>query len=361
MKEEISQRVEKLRAAMAEKRLEGMLISDAANVRYMSGFAGGDSWLLVATRRLFLLTDFRYVEEAEKTAPLCKTVSRKKSLVEAACNLADRLWIGRLGFESSSLSRAASEDLARKRRKGRIVPVNGMVEKLREIKSAWEIERIEKAIAIQERAFKRWVRRIRPGQTEREMAMDLHYEMVRRCGAEDISFPIIVAEGANSSLPHARPGGRKLGEDSLLLVDFGACVEGYRSDLTRTFFLASIPDRFRRIHEIVAEAQRRAIEAVGPGMAFSAVDRAARKYIASRGYGRAFGHSTGHGIGLRVHESPVLGERSKGELRAGMVVTVEPGIYLPGAGGVRIEDDVLVTDGGRKVLSSLPRGLGPIL
>jgi Xaa-Pro aminopeptidase len=184
----------------------------------------------------------------------------------------------------------------------------------------------------------------------------MRYRLVR-AGAEDQAFDCIFQFDANASRPHGGPTSRRLRPDSLVLLDWGARVGGYHSDLTRTFFMGSIPGRLREIHQVVAEAQRRAKEAVSPGVLFADVDRAARSFIRKAGYGRLFGHSTGHGLGLRVHEAPRLSSRAKGELKPGMVVTVEPGIYLPGAGGVRIEDDVLVTETGRRVLSRLPVGL----
>ena len=241
-------------------------------------------------------------------------------------------------------------------RRVKLKPEESLVGELRLIKSPWEVRQIEAALRVQEACFRRLWIGLRPGVTERQASAKLRYLMVE-AGADDQAFQTMFQVGSHSSLPHGRPTNRVLPRKAVVLMDFGARAGGYHSDLTRTFFVGSIPPRLRKIHAIVREAQARAIERIAPGVALADVDKAARRFIAKAGYGKAFGHSTGHGLGLEIHEAPSLSSRAKGVLKAGMVVTVEPGIYLPGVGGVRIEDDVLVTPSGCRVLSRLEKGL----
>jgi Xaa-Pro aminopeptidase len=227
---------------------------------------------------------------------------------------------------------------------------------LRLCKSAWEVRQIEKALRIQEDSFRKVCRKIVRGVHEYELAAELRYQMVKG-GAEDEAFPVLCQFGPSASFPHGRPSKRRLRSSSIILMDWGARFNGYHSDLTRTFFIGSIPKSLREIHEVVAEAQARAKARVAPGVTFAEVDDAARGVIRKAGHAKQFGHSTGHGLGLRIHEPPAVSRRGKGVLKPGMVVTIEPGVYVPGKGGVRIEDDVLVTEKGSRVLSLLPRGL----
>jgi Xaa-Pro aminopeptidase len=238
----------------------------------------------------------------------------------------------------------------------KIQPEDGLVGELRLIKSDWEVTQIERALRIQEQCFVELCKGLKVCCKERDAAAYLRYLMVK-AGADDQSFEIMFQIGSNASLPHGRPTDRKLPTNAIILLDWGAKAAGYHSDLTRTFFWGKIPHLLRKIHAIVALAQLKAIEKIAPGVAIADVDKAARDVISEAGFGPAFGHSTGHGIGLDIHEAPGVSQRSKGYLSAGMIVTVEPGIYLPGVGGVRIEDDVLVTRDGNRVLSRLPKGL----
>jgi Xaa-Pro aminopeptidase len=224
----------------------------------------------------------------------------------------------------------------------------------RAVKDQSEIRTIRQALSIQQRAFEQTLDIIKPGMTEIEIAGYLEYCM-RSLGAEGTSFPTIVAVDANGALPHYQPAGKKLKRGSTLLIDWGAQYKGYCSDLTRIVALGSMKPQVREIYDITLEAQQAAIEAIRPGVSLTEVDRAARDHIKRAGYGKQFGHGLGHGIGLDVHEQPTLSPRSEGELEPGHVITVEPGIYLPGVGGVRIEDDVAVTARGAKVLSDLPK------
>ncbi len=363
---EIHGRLRKFRAGMREAGLDGFLVTDEENVRYLSGFAGDESWLYVPLRgRTRLLTDFRYVEEAGATcvgAAVVDCQRKKASRFElvAAEAARSRRRAPRMGVERAAMSVAELAALkracGRARKRWKIAPRPGAVEELRVIKSPAEVRLILKALRIQEEAYRKLGRWLKPGVTELFCAARLEYEM-KMLGADAAAFPIIVAEGPRASLPHAAPTSRKLRARSALLVDWGARYRYYNSDLTRVFFPGSIRPGIRRIYEIVLEAQRAAIDAVRPGVSCREVDAAARDRIADAGYGRAFGHGTGHGLGLRIHEGPRLNRKSEQVLEPGMVVTVEPGIYLPGKLGVRIEDDVLVTPRGRRVLSRLPKDL----
>jgi Xaa-Pro aminopeptidase len=355
-KSELKDRIDRFRGVLDDRSLPAALILNEQNVRYLSGFTGNDSALLITPKKKYLLTDFRYVEEAQNTAKGWTVVLKPQGLIEKAGMLGKKLRFRKLGIEPGA-TRLTDMRAIRKEFKGiKIRPEDGMVGELRLVKSAWEVQQIEKALRIQEQCFKLLCSKLESGVTERQAAAKLRYLMVTH-GADDQSFDSMFQINSNSSLPHGRPTDRVLPDNAIILMDWGAKLGGYHSDLTRTFFLGRIPPRLRKIHEIVMQAQARAIERIGPGVAMADVDKAAREHIVKAGYGKAFGHSTGHGLGLDIHESPSLSSRAKGKLVVGMVVTVEPGIYIPGLGGVRIEDDVLVTPNGNRVLSKLEKGL----
>jgi len=355
-KAELKIRLQKFRAVLAQNKLPGILISDDANVRYLSGFTGHDSALVITQKGKFILTDGRYTEEAQLTAPGWKIVLKPRDIMEKAATIAREQRLRALGVEPETLNMGSAARLKKFLKRIALKPVSGLVTGLRKIKSPWELKQIEHALKIQEKVFLQVVRLLRPGIREFEAAAELRHRMVL-AGADEQAFECMVQFGSNASLPHGRPTDRILKEGNIVLIDWGCKYAGYHADLTRTFFVGSIPARLRKIHEIVAQAQAAAVARVGPGVPFSEVDKAARDVIRKAGYGKQFMHSTGHGIGLRIHEAPGLSFAAKGNLEPGMVVTVEPGIYLPGVGGVRLEDDVLVTAKGHRVLSRLPIGL----
>jgi len=368
--DELKTRLGRFREALRRRKIAAALITNERNVRYLSGFTGGDSALLVTPSHKFLLTDFRYVEEAHNSAkgwPVIIEKSKKTpdgkiqfvvphGLMEKAGHVARKLHLRRLAVEPGDLHLTDMHALRKATRGIKVKPEHGMVGELRLLKSDWEVKQIEAALRIQEAAFVTLCKGLKSGISEREAAAKLRYLMVVG-GADDQAFDVMFQIGSNSSLPHGRPTERRLNGNAIILLDFGAKRAGYHSDLTRTFFLGSIPPRLREIHQVVAEAQAASIARIAPGVEMADVDAAGRSLIAKAGYGKAFGHSTGHGIGLDIHEQPSLSSRAKGTLQPGMVVTVEPGIYLPGLGGVRIEDDVLVTKTGGRVLSRLKKGL----
>ncbi|HOX05606.1 MAG TPA: Xaa-Pro peptidase family protein [Planctomycetota bacterium] len=351
---EIRPRLERLRQAMREQRLDALLVSSVPSVRYLSGFTGDSSVALVTRTGQYLLTDFRFEEEAAITAPLFRCLVRRLGMMELVEKTARRLRLRRLGFEEQVLTAAELRDLGGRLGRSRLVPTAGVVERLRMIKSPAEIAVLRRAAAAAERGLLLARRAIRPGATEAAVAAELRRCLVARCGAQDQAFETIIAEGPRGSLPHARPTDRKVRRGSLVLVDWGARVGFYHSDLTRVLALGKAPPLYRKLVKLVRQAQLAAMEIIRPGVPLADVDRAARAVIERAGYGPRFGHALGHGIGLQVHEAPRLWARAAEKAEPGMVFTVEPGIYLPGKFGIRIEDDVLVTATGMEVLSSLP-------
>jgi Xaa-Pro aminopeptidase len=344
------------RQKIQQKSLDGYLITNRADQFYFTGFDGEDGAALVTPRQVYLLTDGRFEQEAAETAPWAQAIIRKGRLSEALAKLATRLRLRQIGFQPEILTVQAHKDFAKALRPARLVPLPGISTDLRIIKDEGEVETIVRAGRIATDAFSRAIRRIRVGMTELELAALLEYEMMRG-GASGPSFQTIVAEGPRAALPHARPTNRRINAGSLVLIDWGARVGHYCSDLTRVVFVRRIPPRFRRMYNVVRAAQRAGMEAVRPGARMRDPDAAARAVLRQAGMERAFSHGLGHGLGLDIHEAPRLSSRgpdANDPLKPGMVVTVEPGVYFPGIGGVRIEDDVLVTDQGCRLLTDLP-------
>jgi len=338
---------------MAKRKLDGFLVQDRMDQIWLTGFTGEDGFVLVTQRAVVLLTDGRFDEAADIEAPYARKVLRKKRGPEATAKEVKRCRIQRLGFNPDQMSVTEHGALKKLMAPTRLVAGDDLITPLRAIKDEGEVDRLREAIRVAERAFEKVRRWLKPGLTEKAIAAKLVYEM-QKLGAQGESFPSIVAVGPNSSLPHCEPGDRKLGAKEPLLVDWGARVNWYGSDLTRVVWIGSIPARIRKIFDVVRTAHDRAIEAVRPGITAHAVDHVAREVIRKAGYGKYFNHALGHGLGLVPHEIPRVGKGTKTVLEAGMVITIEPGIYLPGVGGVRLEDDILVTESGYEVLSSLP-------
>ena len=356
--EELKARQAKFAEGLAKKKLPGALITDDANMRYLSGFAGHDSALLFTPKHKLLLTDFRYLEEGQKTSPGWKVAIRpiKTNLLAWAAQQAKKHKLAALGVERTAFTLAQRDALRKEHSKLKLLPQGGLLEDQRLAKSAWEVSQIEAALRIQERAFVQVCKMLKPGIREFEAAAELRYLMLK-AGADDQAFDCMFQWGSSSSLPHGRVTDKPMPAECIVLIDWGARYNGYHGDLTRTFFIGNIPRRLREIHEIVGTAQARSLERIKPGVTFKEADSAARNVIRKAGYGKLFGHGTGHGLGLRIHEAPRLNQSTPGKLQPGMVVTVEPGIYVAGVGGVRIEDDVLVTKDGARILSRMPKGL----
>lgn len=349
-----AERIARFREQMARAKLPAFFVTNRADQIYLTGFTGEDGGVFITPRQVYLLTDGRFDEAADIEAPWAKKVLRKKSIIDELRKIVNRSKTSRIAVQPEYLTLAASQQIREAISPARLVPGKGIIRAMRECKDEHELGVMMRAVRAAQLAVKKAVREIRIGQTERELAARIEYEM-QLAGASGPSFPTIVAEGPNASLPHAVPGDRKIGDGSAVLIDWGARVDHYCSDLTRVIFINKIPPKVGRIYDIVLEAQEKAIAAVGPGVRLCDVDAAARRHIKSAGFGRNFGHGLGHGLGLDVHESPRVHFQSKDKLEPGMVVTIEPGIYLPGVGGVRIEDDVLVTEDGYCVLTDLPK------
>ncbi|MDQ7842925.1 MAG: Xaa-Pro peptidase family protein [Armatimonadota bacterium] len=348
-------RVERLRALMEERGVEAMLIQKAENRRHLTGFTGSAGVVLVTPREALLLVDFRYVEQAGVEASGFEVIKADRQFIDTLVEVVAARGLRRIGFESDGLTYKQYDDFSRRLAPASLVPIDG-VDRLRWVKDREEIERITRAVEIADRAFAHIRGMLRPGAVERDLAIEMEFFM-RRQGAEKEAFETIVASGPRSALPHGRASDRALGAGEFVTLDFGAMVDGYVSDCTRTVVLGETTPRHEEIYGIVLRAQQEALAGLRPGMTGREADALARNVIAASGYGEAFGHSLGHGVGLAVHEGPTLSPREEAVLSPGMVVTVEPGIYLPGWGGVRIEDLVVITADGCRVLTRAPKEL----
>ena len=352
-------RRDKLKRLIKKKKLPAVLVCDETNVRYLTGFTGDSTWLLIGPGFEQLISDGRYTTQLAQECPEVDATIRpvSQSLIEATAKVVAKRKVSAVGFEATALSFAEASQLKTALEKQEFVPTTGLVEPLREVKDADEIAEIRLAIRSAEKGFDYLRASLKPDMTELEASFAIETGM-RRFGALGASFDTIIAVGANAALPHARPGGRLCSDDPFILVDWGAKLgTGYVSDLTRMIITGSISSKFQRMYDIVKIAQEKVIEAIGPGVEARDVDRVARGSIEQAGIGPKFNHGLGHGFGLQVHESIRVSPQSNHQLKPGMVLTVEPGVYFPGWGGIRIEDDVLVTKDGCEVLSSVPKDL----
>ncbi len=357
MKDRYPERRERLRRAVRKTGADALLVTDFTNVTYLTGFTGDDSYLLLLRDSgEIIISDPRYTTQLGEECPGLDLFIRRPgvNMLEATVKVIRRARVRRLGIEGDSMSVGLRDRIAKEMPKLQMVVTSGLAERLRRIKDRDEIGRIRQAIWYAERAFGVVKASLRGDKTEKQIADELDHHM-RTFGATAAGFPSIVAVGPRAALPHARPGSVTVASSDILLVDWGAESGLYRSDLTRVLVTGRISPKLERIYRVVLRAQLEAIAAIRPGIAASDVDRVARTRIEKEGFGRQFGHGLGHGLGMQVHEAPRLAAKIPGVLRPGMVVTVEPGIYFPGWGGVRIEDDVLVTRTGHEVLTSVPK------
>jgi len=351
----IKARVRKLCARLRREKCQAAVITGVSDVRYLSGFTGEDSWLVIALDdRPALLTDSRFTEQARAEATLFRVVERKIALSEVAAKALRRWKAERTAFDPDQLTVRAHQALTKALGGAELRPVEQLVLALRQVKDAAEVNLIRRAIGIAERAFLELKAEIEPGMTEKQIADRLEM-LLRERGAEGAAFETIAAVRERASLAHARPTDRVLKAADPLLIDWGARYQLYCSDLTRVILPGRIPPVLRTIYDVVMEAQACALKRIGPGVPLREVDAAARDVIHKAGHGKHFGHGLGHGVGLDVHELPHLSRKAEGVLKPGMIFTVEPGIYLPGRAGVRIEDIVLVTKRGCEVLSHLEK------
>jgi len=358
---DVAGRAERVRAGFDEARIDALLVTDLSNVRYLTGFTGSAGRLLVTPDRMLLATDGRYAVQAPDQlaahgvpaeVAVGTTVREQDEVLAAAAGSV------RLGLEAASVTWAEQRRTTREPWTAELVPTEGVVEGPRQVKDAGEIARLARASAIADAALAAVAPMLLERPTEAEVGLALDTEM-RRLGAAGVSFETIVASGPNGARPHHRPGDRTVVDGDLVVIDFGALVDGYHSDMTRTFMVGEATETQRRMYDVVLAAQAAGVAAVRAGVAAKEVDRTCRDLIAEAGWADAFGHGTGHGVGLVIHEDPRVSKASTAMLASGHVVTVEPGVYLPDHGGVRIEDTVVVTDEGCSALTLAPKDPTP--
>ncbi len=348
-------RLKGLYKLMEQGQMGTLLISGPENVFYISGFSGGEGQLLVTAQGVYLFTDGRYQEQALSESPHCEFILYKRSFIKALEKVVVDLGIQQLAFEKKNITYGQWE-LLKDAFSGDLLPVQGLVETLRLVKDDSEVDLIREAGAITASAFLYLLGEIKPGQTEQEVAGFLEYYM-RSHGSGPLAFETIVASGERGALPHGAATMKKILRGELITLDLGATYQGYAADMTRTISLGTVSDQQRKVYELVLEAQERGLKAVKAGVSAADVDLAAREFLVEVGYGDYFVHSLGHGVGLNVHEDPRIAPQVDLRLEEGMVITIEPGVYLPGWGGVRIEDLVLVKKDGCEILTPVTKNL----
>jgi len=350
------ERLKFVRKILELNHLDGVLFSSLENIRYLCGFTGSDGAFVITQRDSFFLTDSRYWTQSEEEVKGSQIIHYRKKM-EGIFSLLIDLKLRKVGFESAALSFSAHQFLRDKLvPEARLIPLEDEIKNIRALKDTQELASLRTAIEIASDAFLHILGQLKEGALEKEIAFEMEWFMKRQ-GAEALGFDIIIASGKRSALPHGKASGKRIEKGDFILIDFGLGFQGYHSDQTRTVVCGNPSSEQQKIYRIVLEAHDRAIERVRPGIPIHEVDAAARDHIRNQGYGEYFGHGTGHGIGLAVHEDPVVNSENKGFIQEGMVFTIEPGIYLPDWGGVRIEDMVLVTPQGAEVLTYLPSEL----
>ena len=347
-------RLEKLRHSVAKKELDVLVVSRPENRRYLSGFTGSAGWLIISNSIAYLVVDFRYVEQAKKEAPDFDVINIKGDFVDWLPKFLSDFGLKKAGFESDQVPFATYEKLFKTINDDgyqlHLIPASGLVESIRAIKEPEELKFITEAVELADAAFDQAKSILRPGMTEREVAWGLE-KFLREKGSQAVPFDIIVASGHNAAMPHAKPSEQLILKNVPVVIDLGARVNGYCSDLTRTFIIGDGDKTFFKIYDIVLGAQLTALATIGAGINGDQADRLARTVIEQAKHGDAFGHGMGHGVGLETHESPRLGPNSSDLLVDGMVFTIEPGIYIAAWGGIRIEDTVVMENGKVKSLT----------
>ncbi len=354
----MNQRLSKLNARLAEGDLDAMLVSNPENRRYLSGFTGSAGVLVIKPDEALLVTDFRYYEQVAREAPDFRLAKIETKLADLLPALLAELGVKRLGFESEHVTVAQHGEWTSLTGEIEWLATKEMVERIRAVKEEEEIEALRASAAVTDAAFAHLLEVIRPGMAEKQVAWEIEAYM-RTHGASKVAFDLIVAAGPNGAQPHARPGTHIIQEGEAIVVDIGCVLDGYCSDMTRTFSLGEPSARYLEVWQTVLKAQEAAEAAIQPGMTGIEADALARQVIEQAGYGEQFGHGLGHGVGLAVHEKPRASRLSEDMLEPGMTLTVEPGIYLPGEFGVRLEDLVVVRPGGIEVLTHSPKS--PVL
>ncbi|MEG1503554.1 MAG: aminopeptidase P family protein [Enterococcus sp.] len=348
-------RIEKLRALMTEDMIDGYLVTSPANLRYLTNFTGTAGVAFITQEQAYFITDFRYMEQANNQTQGLTILQHQGDIVGEIIRLVESQQISVFGFEDAFLT-VAEYSVFEEVIDAELAPASGLIESLREQKDDAEIAIIEKACAIADEGFQHVLKMIRPGMTEIEVANQLDFFM-RSLGASGTSFETIVASGARSALPHGVASEKVIEQGDMVTLDFGCVYQGYVSDITRTFAIGDPGQELKDIYQIVLGAQQKVIDAAKAGVTGAQLDAIARDFITQAGYGEAFGHSTGHGIGMEIHEGPNISRSNEDELMIGNVITDEPGIYIAGLGGVRIEDDLLILAEGNRILTQSPKEL----
>lgn len=348
-------RIEKLRALMTEDMIDGYLVTSPANLRYLTNFTGTAGVAFITQEQAYFITDFRYMEQANNQTQGLTILQHQGDIVGEIIRLVESQQISVFGFEDAFLT-VAEYSVFEEVIDAELAPASGLIESLREQKDDAEIAIIEKACAIADEGFQHVLKMIRSGMTEIEVANQLDFFM-RSLGASGTSFETIVASGARSALPHGVASEKVIEQGDMVTLDFGCVYQGYVSDITRTFAIGDPGQELKDIYQIVLGAQQKVIDAAKAGVTGAQLDAIARDFITQAGYGEAFGHSTGHGIGMEIHEGPNISRSNEAELMIGNVITDEPGIYIAGLGGVRIEDDLLILAEGNRILTQSPKEL----
>lgn len=341
-------RVSKVREKLKEKNLDALLVTNMYNIRYLANFTGSTGLVLITQKQAYFITDFRYTEQAAEEARGFEIVKNEGLIYDEVAKIVEENQVNKIAFEETDVSFAIYKQLD-ELINAELIPVSGLVEKIREVKSEEEIKIIQQAVEITEKAYDYILGFVKEGVTEIELANKLDFYM-RELGASGVSFDTIVASGVRSAMPHGVASEKVIEEGDMVTIDFGCIYNGYVSDMTRTFAVGDPGEKLKEIYEIVYHANKKVADEAKAGMTGAELDAIARDYITENGYGKEFGHSTGHGIGLEVHEGPGINYRNEEQLVVNNVITNEPGIYLPGLGGVRIEDDLVITENGNKNL-----------
>lgn len=349
------EKIKRLRDTLKQREIDGLIVTNPFNRRYISGFTGTAGVVLITQDKQLFITDFRYMEQATAQAVGYDVIEHKQSLIKKIAEIIEALNINNVGFEEDDMTYQTYKTYADEIGVD-LIPTSGIIATIRMIKTEDELKIMEQAAAISDRAYEHILTFVKPGMTEIEVSNELEFFM-RQQGATSSSFDIIVASGKRSALPHGVATDKQIRTGELVTLDFGALYQGYCSDMTRTFAVGEISDELKNIYDTVLEAHLRGIKGTKPGMTGKEADALTRDYIKDQGYGEYFGHGTGHGLGMEVHEGPRLSPLGDIVLEENMVVTVEPGIYVPDVGGCRIEDDIVMTKDGNRSLNKAPKEL----
>lgn len=349
-------RLDRIRVVMQEQGLQALLITNGVNRQYMTGFTGSAGYVLITDAHAYLLTDFRYMTQAPRQAAGYEVVEHAPKAMETVRGLLNKLGLTKVGFEQFDMSYGTYLSTAEALQGIQLVATGGLIEKLRMVKDEQELAVMKEAAELADRTFTHILPFLKPGAKELDIALEIEF-FVRKNGAASTSFETIVASGERSALPHGKASDRILQTNEFVKLDYGAYYKSYCSDITRTVVLGKPTDKHKEIYNIVLEAQLTALDQIKPGMTGQQADAIARDVIKRHGYGDYFGHGLGHGLGMEIHEAPRLSTQGDVVLTPGMTVTVEPGIYLPGFGGVRIEDDIVITETGNQKLTHSSKDL----